>query len=113
MKKQKIPVAFLKIYNSAGDYVAACVDYTEAAVLVAFLGEGAQVRNGHAKKNAIWRESSEEQSASQSYDFAAKTMSERITPKDNGVPNQAACDAAQQGVEQARDYVRRVLAANA
>lgn len=74
----KKPVAWIKIYNPSGEYRASCVDYTDAAALCALYGDGAEARNGHAKKNAIWREGEEAQSAGESYDFAARIIMERM-----------------------------------
>ena len=78
-KKNTIPVAWIKVYGPAGNYLASCVNPDEAAVLCAVLGNGSQARNGHAKKNAIWSEGAEDQSAAESYDFAAQTMYNRTT----------------------------------
>lgn len=65
-----------KIYNAGGEYVAACEYAEESACLVALLGEGAEIRDGH--KDVVWREGHEEQSAAQSYDFVAETIWKRI-----------------------------------
>lgn len=79
----KKPVAWIKIYSPSGEYRASCVCYTDAAALCGLYGHGAEARNGHAKKNAIWREGFEEQLASDSYDFAVNVMMERM----GDVPN--------------------------
>jgi hypothetical protein len=84
MKRDSIPVAWIKVYGPAGDYRASCVHEDDAAVLCAVLGKGSEARNGHARKNAIWREGFEATSAAESYDTAAMTMRERMTPA--GVP---------------------------
>lgn len=76
------PVAWMKIYTPAGHYVASCNDESAAAALMAFYGDGAEIRNGHAKKNAIWREGSESQAAGESYDFVVNTIHERTRPID-------------------------------
>lgn len=78
-KKNPIPVAWIKVYGPDNDYRASFVHPDDAAVLCAVLGEGSEARNGHAKKNAIWREGFEAKSASESYDFAAMTMINRTT----------------------------------
>jgi hypothetical protein len=78
-KRNPIPVAWIKVYGPAGDYRASCVFEDDAAVLCAVLGAGSEARNGHAKKNAIWREGHESQSAAESYDHAANVMRERMT----------------------------------
>jgi hypothetical protein len=75
------PVAWIKIYSPRGDYVAACVHAEDAACLCALYGDGAQARNGHAKKHVIWDEGSESQSAGESYDYAAQLMNYRVTGK--------------------------------
>lgn len=79
MVRQRKPVAWIKIYSPTGEYRASCVDYTDAAALCGLYGPGAEARNGHAKRNVIWREGHEEQLAADSYDFAARVMIERVT----------------------------------
>ena len=79
MKAQKIPVAWMKIYDGNGNYLAACVDAGSAAAVVALAGVGATIRNGHAKKNAVWVEGGESQPAAESYDFVAITIHNRTT----------------------------------
>lgn len=108
----KKPVAWMKIYTPSGDYVASCNDYAAAAVLVAFYGDGAEIRNGHAKKNAIWREGCEEQPAGESYDYVASILQQRTTESDTGLTEnqQKQEEHAQAGLEQARNYARSVLA---
>ena len=59
-----------KVYDSRGEYRAACKYAEEAACLVALLGDGATIRNGHRSK--VWTEGAEEQSAAESYDFVAE-----------------------------------------
>lgn len=67
-----------KIYNAEKEYIA-CVKYLEdAAMFVALLGNGATIRDGHQEKHIIWREGSELQSASKSYDSATRVMNQRI-----------------------------------
>lgn len=65
----------LKIYNPAGDYVAACKHGEDAACLMAFYGDGATIRSGHSK--IVWTEGGEAQPAGESYDFVATTVFER------------------------------------
>ena len=111
-ERNRIPVAWMKVYDSAGNFKASCVDYAEAAVLVAFLGCGSQVRNGHGKKNVIWHEGHEDQSAGESYDNACSVMAERVTTQEPVfTPEQiAAHELAQQGLDQARETARRLIA---
>ncbi|WP_155293370.1 hypothetical protein [Comamonas testosteroni] len=111
-QRNRIPVAWMKIYDPAGNYKASCVDYAEAAVLVSFLGNGSQVRNGHGKKNVIWHEGHEDQSAGESYDRATAVMASRMMTHDpEFTPEQiAANERAQQGLEQARETARQMMA---
>lgn len=80
------PVAWMKIYTPCGRYIASCNDAAAAAVLMAFYGNGAEIRNGHATKNAIWREGKESQSAAESYDFVTNVIYDRThhTPMPDG-----------------------------
>jgi len=55
-----------KLYTTHNEYVAACKYLEDAAVLVAFLGDGATIRAGH--RAVLWTEGAETQSASESYD---------------------------------------------
>lgn len=80
-KKEPIPVAWIKVYGPSGDFRASCVLEDDAAVLCAVLGAGSEARNGHAKKNVIWREGHEDQSAAESYDHAANVMRERTATR--------------------------------
>ena len=67
-----------KVFTAGGTYVAAIKHLEDAAAFVSFQGEGATVRNGHAKKRTIWTEGRESFSAGESYDSAAEIMRERI-----------------------------------
>ena len=67
-----------KIFNPAGDYIGCLKHLEDAAALVAILGHGAEVRDGHNKRNRLWMEGNEVFSAGNSYDGAAKIMVERI-----------------------------------
>jgi hypothetical protein len=64
-----------KISDQFGTYVAATVDATLAAAVVALLGEGAKVK---VYGRIVWREGFEAISAQESYDVAAETMDARI-----------------------------------
>lgn len=79
MKVNRIPVAWMKVYGAQNNYLGCVVEPESAAALVSLAGEGATVRNGHAKKNIIWHEGKEAQRAGESYDFAASVMIERTT----------------------------------
>jgi hypothetical protein len=78
MKRYKVPVAWMKVYDSRGNFLASCVEPEGAAAVVAIEGEGATIRNGHAAKNTIWREGAEAQPACESYDFVAQTIYQRM-----------------------------------
>ncbi|WP_147464684.1 hypothetical protein [Pseudomonas cannabina] len=108
----KKPVAWMKVYDPAGNYVASCVAAEAGAALMSLYGKGAEIRNGHSKKNAVWREGFEEQLAGESYDFVALIVADRTTTKDQPLSEeeQRRYDRAQEGLEQARATVRRVLA---
>jgi len=103
------PVAWMKVYTPAGHYVASCNDESAAAVLMAFYGDGAEIRNGHAKKNAIWREGNESQAAGESYDFVVSTIHER-TRSIEPVIDHDQDRRVEEGLEQSRAAVRAVLA---
>lgn len=76
---RKRPVAWLRVYDRDGNYLASCVETEGAAALVALAGAGATIRNGHARKNAVWVEGKETQPAGESYDFVAQTIVDRTT----------------------------------
>lgn len=71
------PAAWIKIYNATGNYIASCVHPEDAAALIALHGNGSTIRNGHARKNALWVEGSEVQPAGESYDYVAQVVAER------------------------------------
>ncbi len=64
-----------KVYRGK-EYVASCKYAEDAAILVAALGEGSTIRNGHS--TIVWEEGKETQPAYESYDFVAYTVFERI-----------------------------------
>ena len=76
-KEQRILVAWLEVYDASGNYLAAGVDAGSAAAVVSLAGEGATIRNGHAKKNTIWTEGAETHPAAESYDFVALVIHDR------------------------------------
>ncbi|WP_321935316.1 hypothetical protein [Paraburkholderia sp. J8-2] len=107
----KLPVAWMKVYDPAGQYVGSCVDPAAGAALMAFYGPGAQIRNGHAKKNAIWREGFEARPAAESYDYVAATIHRRAaSSSDTQCGDASAAARVEAGVEQARAFARTVLA---
>jgi hypothetical protein len=61
-----------KVYR-AGEYIAACKYAEDAAALVSMAG--GLVKHGHSL--IVWREGSEEFSAGESYDGAARIMERR------------------------------------
>jgi hypothetical protein len=66
-----------KVYTPAPrEYVAACKRPEEAAILVAALGTGAQIKFEH--HTPVWTEGEEDQSAADSYDHVAETCLERV-----------------------------------
>lgn len=68
-----------KVYNSDKEYRAACKDVEEAAVLVAFLGDGSTIRCDHAL--ILWTEGKEDQPASESYDHVADVVNRRLSER--------------------------------
>lgn len=63
-----------KIYSADGEYLAACKRAEEAAAVVAFLGTGATIRDGH--KTILWTEGTDG-IAAESYDFVADRVYSR------------------------------------
>ena len=43
-----------KIFDSEGQYQASAKDAFLAAMIVAFLGDGATIRDGHTLKSIVW-----------------------------------------------------------
>lgn len=66
-----------KVYDPEGNYEAACHGVETAAVIVAFLGKGAKIRWQH--KYTVWCEGDEPQPASESYDYVATRVHDRIS----------------------------------
>lgn len=60
-----------KVCNSDGEYVASFKHPSDAAAFVAILGEGATIRNKHARSTVIWKEGTDG-SAGESYDLVAE-----------------------------------------
>ena len=67
-----------KVYNAGGDYRAAFKDPTEVAILVAALGDGTTIRDGHDRRFTVWTEGAEDQPAGESFDHVAETVFSRI-----------------------------------
>jgi hypothetical protein len=65
-----------KIYNREGVYLASTKFTEEAAVLMAFLGDGATIRTGHAKADIVWTEG-EDGEAGESYDAVGELVEKR------------------------------------
>lgn len=59
------------VYDEDGDLRAIFAFPEEAACLIAMLGDGSNIRFGHVQ--VVWVEGQEEQSAEESYDYAADT----------------------------------------
>lgn len=66
-----------KIFDPQGAYRGAVNELEAAAALMAFYGEGAQVRVGHSARNVLWHEGHEPEPAGESYDGAAGVMAQR------------------------------------
>ena len=64
-----------KVYNTAGEYIAACKYGEDAAALVALQGDGAKIKWDHSV--VLWTEGAEDQPAGESYDHVRETMHER------------------------------------
>lgn len=64
-----------KIFDREGEYQASVKDVMLAAMIVAFLGDGAQIRDGH--KIVVWQEGGESQSAGENYDHTESVIYER------------------------------------
>ena len=64
-----------KIYNSLGEYIAACKEIEAAAALVALYGNGATIRPYH--KQPLWVEG-KDGCAGDSYDLVRDTIYARL-----------------------------------
>lgn len=67
-----------KVYDADNVYQAACKHPEEAAALVALLGPGSSIRDGHTKADIVWLEGEEASPAGDSYDLAAGTVWQRV-----------------------------------
>lgn len=66
-----------KVFTPENEYIASFKYPGDAAVLVSAIGNGTTIRNGHAKRDTVWSEGSEQQPAGESYDFVAETIFQR------------------------------------
>lgn len=66
-----------KVYSAAREYRGCLKHVEDAAPVVALLGYGATIRDGHRVRDVVWREGYEEQSAGESYDFVAAVAHDR------------------------------------
>lgn len=64
-----------KIYDADGTYQAAVKELEAGAALVAFYGDGAELRYDHSF--VLWKEGAEIQAAAESYDVVAETALRR------------------------------------
>ena len=67
-----------KIFNPQGKYIAACKHIEDAAMVVGSYGDGAQIRDGHAKKYAVWTQGIDGDAA-ESVDEVASLANQRIS----------------------------------
>jgi hypothetical protein len=67
-----------KVYNPAGEYIAACKHVEDAAALAALNGNGTTIRSGHSKAFTVWTEGAESQPAGESYDHVATLAADRL-----------------------------------
>lgn len=64
------------IYDQQGELRARTAFPEDAGMFVALLGDGATIR--YRSRGIVWTEGKEKRSASESYDFVAETIAERI-----------------------------------
>ena len=64
-----------KVYRN-GEYVASC-KYAEDAAMMIALSNGGDIRDGRNALKIVWREGSEDFSASESPDMAAQVIMDR------------------------------------
>ena len=69
-----------KVFNPSGEYVASCKHAEDAAAVVALYGDGAQIRTSHSKRDTVWVEGEESDSAANSVDFVALMVALRELP---------------------------------
>lgn len=66
-----------KVFNPAGEYIAACHYAEDAAALVACYGKGASIRWGHTKGMIVWTDGIDG-SAGESFDNVATLCNSRL-----------------------------------
>ena len=64
-----------KVYDADGNYQGAVKEPEAAGALVAFYGERASIRCGHARRDSVWIEGTSGQAA-ESYDAVAEKCRE-------------------------------------
>ncbi len=69
-----------KLFNPGGEYLGSLKYVEDAAAMVAILGDGATVRNGHAKRDTIYTQGADGD-AGESYDVAGELMRSRIAAR--------------------------------
>ena len=60
-----------KIYTRENQYIASCRYLATAAALMAFLGDGATIRDGHTKRHTVYTEGISG-NAAESYDYVVE-----------------------------------------
>ena len=70
-----------KVYAADGEYRAAFKYPEDAAALIAMLGDGSTIRDGHDRRDIAWNEGREAQPASESYDYVEQVVRERTSPE--------------------------------
>lgn len=71
-----------KVYSEDGEYLAS-THYVEDAAMIVSGRAGGTIRDGHAKKDIMWEEGTEDQPANESYDFVATVVHERVQERRN------------------------------
>lgn len=66
-----------KIFNASNKFVGALKHAEDAAALVGVLGDGYTIRTGPAKRDTVWTEGAETQSAAESYDHVYEVVTTR------------------------------------
>lgn len=66
---------YFKVHNEDGEHVASFMHSEDSASFIALLGDGATIRVGPL---VVWREGRESQPASESYDFVAGVVHDRM-----------------------------------
>ncbi len=69
-----------KVYDSSGDYRGCLKDPSEAAAVIAALGPGSTIRDGHANKDTVYTDGVDGD-AGDSYDHVAEVVWSRLGEK--------------------------------